>query len=73
VPPDGLLVIGTQVVARAARGRPSLDRSQPIPMIGPFLSSDRPGALTPVRRCDAGVKLRHNFESDQVRTAGKRC
>jgi hypothetical protein len=42
-------------------------------MIGPFLSSDRPGALTPVRRCDAGVKLRHNFESDQVRTAGKRC
>src|SRR4051794_3283996 len=27
VPPDGLLVVCTPVVARAARGRPSLDRS----------------------------------------------
>jgi hypothetical protein len=34
-------------------------------MIGLLLSSDRPGALTPVRRCDAGVKLRHMFETDQ--------
>jgi hypothetical protein len=34
-------------------------------LIGLLLSSDRPGALTPVRRCDAGVKLRHNFETDQ--------
>ena len=56
---------GKAVVAHAGGGRPSLDRIQPIPLTDLHLSSDHSGALTPVRRCDAGVKLRHNFKSDQ--------
>src|SRR4051794_3283997 len=53
----------------AVRPWTGLSRYPDRPMV---LSSDRPGALTPVRRCDAAVKLRHNSKPDQVHN-GKTC